>query len=190
MDTTLIILAGGKSSRMGFEKGLLKIKGKYIIQHLIDDLSSNFTSTIISANNNKYEMFNLPIVSDEIKDIGPIGGVISCLQKSETDLNVFITCDSPFINPETLNKLILKSLASKSDIVYSNYKNKTHPFPGCFNKRIFHKLNELVLNGERKMTSLFNYFDLSYVDFSHEKEDFFLNLNSPDDLKKIEWKYS
>ena len=186
METTLIILAGGKSSRMGFDKGLLKVKGKLIIQDLIDELSNNFTNTLISANNKEYEMFKLPIISDKIKDIGPIGGIVSCLEKSKTDLNVFISCDSPYIKLGTLNKLILSSVESNADIVYSNYKNKTHPFPGCFNKRIFPELNKLVLNGERKMTSLFNYFNIGYVDFSYEKEDFFLNLNNPDDLKKIE----
>ena len=77
METTLIILAGGKSSRMGFDKGLLKVKDKYIIQDLIDELSNNFTNTLISANNKEYEMFKLPIISDKIKDIGPIGGIVS-----------------------------------------------------------------------------------------------------------------
>ena len=74
---------------------------------------------------------------------------------------------------------------SDADIIYSKDGDRIHPFPSCFNKRIFNNLNELILEGERKMLSLSEFFKTDYVNFSNEKKDFFLNLNTPDDLKKI-----
>ncbi|MDG2344333.1 MAG: molybdenum cofactor guanylyltransferase [Flavobacteriales bacterium] len=185
MKATLIILAGGKSSRMGFDKGLILHKGKHITQYLIDVNASLFSKVLISSNNKEYRRFKESVIPDTIIEIGPIGGIVSCLEKSTTDLNVFISCDAPFINKETLKKLLLKSIDSNADIVYSKHGNRTHPFPSCFNKRIFNKLNRLILSGERKMSSLSEFFKTDYVDFNNEKKDFFLNLNNPDDLKKI-----
>ena len=185
MKATLIILAGGKSSRMGFDKGFILHKGKYITQHLIDENASLFSKVIISSNSKEYLKFKKNVVPDKTIEIGPIGGIVSCLEKSKTDLNVFISCDSPFINKEILKKLISKSMDSDADIIYSKDGDRIHPFPSCFNKRIFNNLNELILEGERKMLSLSEFFKTDYVDFSNEKKDFFLNLNNPDDLKKI-----
>ena len=185
MKATLIILAGGKSSRMGFDKGLILHKGKHITQHLIDENAGLFSKVLISSNDKEYLKFKQNLIPDKIIEIGPIGGVVSCLEKSKTDLNVFISCDSPFINKEILKKLLSKSMNSDADIIYSKDGDRIHPFPSCFNKRIFNNLNKLILEGERKMLSLSEFFKTDYVDFSNEKKDFFLNLNNPDDLKKI-----
>ncbi len=184
-NSTLIILAGGKSSRMGTDKGLIKHKGEYITKLLINENASYFSNVLISSNNNEYKMFSYDVIPDRIEQLGPIGGVISCLEKSKTNLNVIISCDSPLIKFKILNQLLIKSKENNSDIVYSKYKNTIHPFPGCFNKRIFNDLDSMVLKGKRKMLSLEEIFHVDYVDFSAEKKDLFLNLNYPDDLKKI-----
>ena len=182
---TLIILAGGMSSRMGFDKGFIKYKGKYLIQHLIDENASYFNDVMISSNNTNYNIFNHKVIPDKIDQIGPIGGIYSCLYESKSDLNIVISCDSPLIQLKILKKILLHSANSDADLIYSTYKNKTHPFPGCFNKKIISRLNNVIDNGERKLLSLHKYFKMDFVDFSAEKKDFFLNLNSPDDLKKI-----
>ena len=173
------------SSRMGFDKGFIKYKGKYLIQHLIDENASYFNEVMISSSDKNYKVFKQKMVPDKISRIGPIGGIVSCLEKSKTDLNVFISCDSPFINKEILKKLISKSKDTDTDIIYSKDGDRIHPFPSCFNKRIFNNLNKLILEGERKLLSLHKYFKMDFVDFSADKKDFFLNLNNPDDLKKI-----
>jgi len=173
------------SSRMGFDKGFIKYKGKYIIQHLIDENASYFYDVMISSNNKNYKIFNQNVIPDKIDQIGPIGGIYSCLHESKSDLNIVISCDSPLIQLKILKKILLRSVNSDADLIYSTYKNKTHPLPGCFNKKILNKLNNVIDDGERKLLSLSNYFKVDFVDFSNEKKDFFLNLNSPCDLKKI-----
>ena len=182
---TLIILAGGMSSRMGFDKGFIKYKGKYIIQHLIDKNASYFSEIMISSSNKNHKVFKQKMVPDKISQIGPIGGVFSCLHESKSELNVVISCDSPLIQLKIIKKILFHSVNSDADLIYSTYKNKRHPLPGCFNKKILSKLNDIIDDGERKLLSLEKYFKTDFVDFSDEKKDFFLNLNSPNDLKKI-----
>jgi molybdenum cofactor guanylyltransferase len=185
INPTLIILAGGRSSRMGFDKGFIDYEGKHIIQHLIDENASYFSDVLISSNNKAHKVFNHKVIVDKITHAGPISGIISCLEKSKSDLNIFISCDSPLIQLKILKKILSKSVKADADIIYCKYKGITHPFPGCFNKRILNDLNKLILKGERKMLNLNKYFNVDYVNFSNEKKDFFLNLNFPEDLNKI-----
>ena len=93
---------------MGFDKGLILYKGKHITQHLIDENANLFSKVLISSNNKEYLKFKQNLIPDKIIEIGPIGGIVSCLEKSKTDLNVFISCDSPFISKEILKKLLSK----------------------------------------------------------------------------------
>jgi len=81
---TGIILAGGKSSRMGMDKGFCALNGKPMVQYAIDILEQTCDSIIICSNNSDYELFDLPVIPDIIKDIGPMGGIYSGLKNSKT----------------------------------------------------------------------------------------------------------
>lgn len=74
------ILAGGKSSRMGADKGLLLFKGKPLIERVIEQLYPLFKTICIVSNNREYERFGLQVIEDLIKDIGP-GRGHSCFIK-------------------------------------------------------------------------------------------------------------
>ena len=77
MDITGIILSGGKSLRMGQDKGLMSLDGKFMIEHVIDHIKPLCKQILISANQEEYHKFGYPVVRDEIKDIGPAGGIVS-----------------------------------------------------------------------------------------------------------------
>ena len=62
---------------MGQEKGLIEIAGKPMIQHVIDHIDPVCNQILISANKAEYNRFGYPVIMDEIKDIGPAGGIIS-----------------------------------------------------------------------------------------------------------------
>ncbi len=97
---TGIILAGGQSSRMGKEKGLMRWKGKTLIEHAIAILSPLCENIIISANNDHFDSFGYPVVGDLFPGCGPMGGIFSVLTKSETLNNLVIPSDTPFVTPD------------------------------------------------------------------------------------------
>jgi len=103
---TGIILAGGKSSRMGTDKGFVLYKNKSFIQHIIEALQPLVDEIIIVSNNPDYDIFGLKRVSDLIENAGPLAGVYTGLDYSETENNLVISCDVPLINSETLTLLI------------------------------------------------------------------------------------
>ena len=106
MRITGVILAGGKSSRMGTDKGLLELNGKPLIQYAIDTLKSIGLEIIIISNNSDYEQFGFPVYPDIIPDKGPIGGVYTALSYSSTEKNLIVSCDTPFLSKKLLNYLI------------------------------------------------------------------------------------
>ncbi|MCX6312923.1 MAG: NTP transferase domain-containing protein, partial [Bacteroidetes bacterium] len=71
---TGFILAGGKSSRMGTDKGLIIFNEETIIQQVIAQLKPVVNNLVIVSNNTTYEKFGLEVIGDIIKDIGPAGG--------------------------------------------------------------------------------------------------------------------
>ena len=87
MSLTAIILSGGKSTRMGQDKGLMEIKGKPMIQYVIDNITPVCSQIIISANQDEYKKFGYPVINDNIMDTGPAGGIGSSLPLSSNDKN-------------------------------------------------------------------------------------------------------
>ena len=75
-----IVLAGGRSSRFGSDKGLHPYQGKPLAEHAIDILRPNFPTLIVSTNNpDAYAYLDLPMVTDIYPGCGPIGGIYSAL---------------------------------------------------------------------------------------------------------------
>ena len=109
---TGFVLAGGKSSRMGKDKGLMLMNGTTMIEHSIRALTPLCTSIIIIANNNNYKNLGYQVYSDNIKDSGPLSGICTGLSLTKTNINFFTTCDSPFVNSELLSVLIKQQLVN------------------------------------------------------------------------------
>ncbi len=106
-DITAIILSGGKSSRMGTNKSLLKIGDKTVIERMHDLLRNMFKDVILITNEPvDYKFLGLPIYEDIFRHRGPLAGIHSGLKHSKTNLNFIISCDLPLMTKEMINYLI------------------------------------------------------------------------------------
>ena len=103
---TGIILAGGKSSRMGTEKGLILYKNKPFVKHIIEAMKPLVNNIIIICNTRAYERFGFKCYEDLIKNTGPLAGIYTGLSYSKTDNNLIVSCDIPLVNTVVLQKLI------------------------------------------------------------------------------------
>jgi len=106
---TGIVLAGGKSSRMGTEKGLVSLNGKALINYALDALSPVCDEMIISSNSSAYDSYGYQVIPDIHSDSGPMGGIYSCLLKSGNDLNFVLSCDTPLITSNVVSNIIVRS---------------------------------------------------------------------------------
>jgi len=106
-DITGIILAGGKSSRMGKNKSFLKIGDETIIERVRYLLQGIFKDVILITNDpDEYKFLDLPMFEDVYKHKGPLAGVHSGLVHSATDINFIISCDIPFMTKEMIKYLV------------------------------------------------------------------------------------
>lgn len=104
----LVILAGGKSTRMGTDKIFLKTEGKTFIERIYTNASSCFEEIFISTDSAEHAQkikTLLPearIIIDKYKDIGPVGGLLSVYQETGIDGFAVTAVDTPFMVPELL----------------------------------------------------------------------------------------
>ncbi len=187
MKLTAIILAGGKSSRMGTDKGLVLFNGKPMIEYLIAIFKSLDIPIIIIANNPIYNQFNVPVFEDLIKEKGPLSGIYTGLSNVETEKNIVISCDVPCVSNEMIEILIQSSKNEKITIV--SYKNKIHPLIGIYSKELIDKLLSNLLSEKLKVRDLIDSVDSKIIELDElnliniEKQ--LTNINTKVELKLI-----
>ena len=180
------ILAGGKSSRMGKDKGLLLIDSKSIVQHVIDQLQPVVAKVTIVSNNSEYEKFGFEVIGDLVKDIGPAGGIYTALSHSDTSSNFIVSCDMPFITSDAIAFIITNS--NQHQITLPVYHDKTEPLFGVYTKECVTKWQELIQQGSVKLQELITYFSVMKLNVDENKlfcESIFTNINTQYDFEKV-----
>ena len=180
-DITMVILAGGKSSRMGEDKGLLHVNGKAMVQHLVELSKSLILKAVIISNNNEYKTFGIPVYADQYKELGPLGGIHAGFKNTNDSRILVLSCDTPFINEAVVEKLLEAS--HSHDITVPRHGKKTHPLIGIYSRDIFNSLVQTLEDKELKVMSFIEQFNYSIVDVSEAFiPDIFENINTKDDL--------
>ncbi len=179
------ILAGGKSSRMGEDKGLKLFDGKALIQIVIDQLQQAVKKVVIVSNNKAYKQFGLEVIEDVVKDIGPAGGIYSALQHSTTDKNFIVSCDMPNISAQAINFML--NNCNTDAVCIPQYENKLEPLFGVYPKACLFSWKSSMNKGIYKLTDLAENFKLEKVVVDNNplfSEILFQNINTVEDLKK------
>jgi len=181
---TGIILAGGKSSRMGQDKAFLKLNGKTFIEHSIEAIKPLVYEIIIVSDNADCEMFNLKCVNDVIKNSGPLAGIYSGLINSKTDYNLVLSCDIPLITADVLKQLIIDD-EPDIDIKQIVSNGKPMPLIALYKKRCETLFFKLLQNDERRLHVALNQCKVKNIEMNPENELSTTNINTPEELKKI-----
>ncbi|PJB13928.1 MAG: hypothetical protein CO118_11235 [Flavobacteriales bacterium CG_4_9_14_3_um_filter_32_8] len=180
---TAIILSGGKSSRMGIDKGLLLLNGKPMIQYVIDVVTPLVDEVIIISNQIEYQRFGLPVYEDLIKDAGPLAGIYTGLKYSKHDKNIVVSCDVPFISEKLFQYLI--NFCTNYDVTIPIKNNKTHQVIGIYDKKCIPIFKNELDNNQRKMKVALEKINLNIVDANQFDEKEFTNINTSTELKNI-----
>ena len=186
-DITGIILAGGKSSRLRTDKALFNFKGKALISYAIEALKPLCGTLIISANQTpeKYKAFGLPVISDEIKNVGPIGGILTCLKHTETQHNLIISCDTPFVGSE-LFKHLLNEIENFQVVVPSHETFLIEPLNAYYNTNVIGEMEKSIGEGKYKLMDFFQKIRFKSVEINDKlpffNEHLFLNINTLEDM--------
>ncbi|MCZ6803505.1 MAG: molybdenum cofactor guanylyltransferase [Proteobacteria bacterium] len=188
-DITGVILAGGQARRMGGQdKGLIILKGKPMIEYVIDVLKLQVDILLINANRNhdKYSGYGFDIVPDELSGYcGPLAGMASSLSKIETPYLVTAPCDTPFIPDDLVQRLVTALESKNADISVAHNGERIQPVFCLLKKDLLSSINDFLNQGERKIDLWFNQHALAVADFSDIPKTFD-NFNTPEDLETAE----
>ncbi len=184
-DITAIILSGGKSSRMGHDKGLVKLNGKPLVEYAISTLEKITANIVISSNSDEYQDFGKPVVKDIHNGIGPMGGIHAGLHFSKSKSNLVISCDMPFVTHHLYDLLLRKM--ENSLVAVPWYRNDHfEPMAAIYHKDILPYLEEYIRKGNFKLPELFREIPVKRIrlpindEFFHP--NYFFNVNTESDL--------
>ena len=184
---TAIILAGGKSTRMKTEKGLIYFGNKPLIEHVIESVKKITDSIIIITQNPAYEKFGFPCFADVLKDKGALGGIYSGLTHSSTQKNLIVGCDMPFLSENLLTSLV--NNCGDEDVLLVSHRNKAEPLCSIYDKNCVAHIRPLLEQNQLKITSALEGLKTRVISFDNEDwftGNEFTNINSIDELRKYE----
>ncbi len=183
MQVNAIILAGGKSKRMGVDKPLMSFNGETLLERSVMLCKSFFKDVIISSQNPKHQVEDCKIVPDLIEGCGPIGGIHSCLKISDTEWNFVMSVDAPFLEPAFISLLI--SETDGYDAVIPVHNSGIEPLLGIYRKRSLLQMEKQIADGNYKMHDLLDHLNVNFVDAQSWVDRYpliFKNLNKPEDF--------
>jgi molybdopterin-guanine dinucleotide biosynthesis protein A len=103
---TIVIQAGGKSSRMGQDKALLPFLGQPLIQRVVDRMRPVAAEMLVTTNQPEgYEFLGLPLFPDLKPGRGALGGIYTALSSAKFPLVAVVACDMPFASPDLIRYL-------------------------------------------------------------------------------------
>ncbi|MBC8343221.1 MAG: molybdenum cofactor guanylyltransferase [Bacteroidetes bacterium] len=183
-----IILSGGKSSRMGMEKGLLKIAGKALVEYAIDVLNPHVKRLIICSNKAEYNQFGLDVYSDLVRDIGPLGGIYTGLKYSDADCNIVLSCDMPFIDSQFIEYLKGSMRVGQTALV-PTHDHKIEPLISIYTSKMMIYMEEYIQHKSYALQDILsNAEGVQFLDVSQQikrNNKLFFNINSPAEWKQF-----
>jgi molybdopterin-guanine dinucleotide biosynthesis protein A len=194
-DVVGIVLAGGRSSRMGGEDKCLKLlNGKPILARVIDRLTPQVSDIAINANGepSRFASFGLPVLADSVTGYaGPLAGVhagLAWAQGSRPTVRYVVTvaADTPFF-PHDLVRRFLGELPDGKTPLVARSAAGVHPVIGLWPVAIAPTLEAALKQGVRKVgdwTKQQGAIEVFFppVGLGGKTVDPFFNINWPEDL--------
>jgi len=188
-DVCAVILAGGRSRRMGFNKALLDIGGKPLIRLLIDRIRPVTDQILISSNDSlSYKFLDFPVIPDHFAGHGPLAGFHSAMLQNGCSLYIVLACDLPNLKTSLLTNLVL--MAEGFDAAIPRTRDGVaHPLCAVYRRTCFPSVERALKQGANKVIKTFLDDSLAIRWVSPDEGKFrdmdLANINTPDDLRKV-----
>ncbi len=187
------ILAGGNNNRMrGNNKAFLRIGNSPIIERSLNILGDIFSEIIIVANSpREYERYSKDcrIISDLIKDIGPLGGIFSALSETTKEAVFFVACDMPFLHNEPIRQQLEYFKSESCAALVPKINDFLEPLHAIYKKNLADDIRRFVRENDKYSVRSFLktvnvcYWDLEDTGFYR---DIFRNVNTEEDAAAIQ----
>ena len=187
-DVTGILLAGGKSRRMGEDKRFLLVGSQQLYERSLAALRSLFLEVRIVIAQDSFPISSeVPVLRDLVPNCGTLGGIYTGLKQSRTEYIFTVACDMPFLNSEVIRYLV--SLKSQADAVIVRLSQGVQPTHAVYSRQCLPIIEEMVHTGSLKVRDCIGHPSLKVRVVEYEElrkidpeGHSFLNVNTPADL--------
>ena len=192
-ELTGILLAGGKSRRLGRDKAQELIGGRRIIDRVLDTLKPITNSqTVVVDRCERIEELNIgtqiSYVVDSYNNSGSLGGLYSGLEQSPTPWSLLVACDMPFLSSRLFEFMVSKISSANLDVVIPRFEGRLQTTHALYNKSCLEHIEARLKDGLFKMDGYFN--NVNVCEISQDEilgiegsEYSFFNVNTADDLE-------
>lgn len=182
IDATAILLSGGNSSRMGREKAFLPVHGRPLIEHVYCQLDDHFNRVVISAGNtDTYTFLGAVVIPDKVPGLGPLMGIASALEASESDINFVIACDIPDVNIPFI-KMMIRESRDYDGVVPVNSRSQYEPLYAVYRKSMLKPMSKILAAGKKKISEVFKLCRIKYIPV--DDAGWLKNLNTMKDYEE------
>jgi molybdenum cofactor guanylyltransferase len=189
IEVTGVLLAGGKSRRMGEDKRYLVVGEETLFQRGLDVLRSVFQEVLVVIAQDSLPLgVDVKVVRDLVSECGSLGGLYTGLMKATTPCIFVVACDMPFLDQAVIAQFT--SRRATADIVMAKLAARLHPMHALYGKRCLPVLEQMIQERQLKIQELVSHaslrvqyvteVDLLTIDPSWRS---FQNVNTPADLE-------
>jgi len=190
-----VILAGGRSSRMGVShKALLELKGRSLLTRVIDRIQEHLEPLMLSCENEtgEFDDFDLTLVPDLLPGFrGPLMGLYSSLQylsdHGQSNGLMLCPCDAPFVPGKLVDTLLDAGQGASESVVVISYQGELQPTFSLWQNHHLPVIRETVVNqGQRGLKYVLTSLPHIVVEWTLAEPPPFFNVNTPAELKIAE----
>jgi molybdopterin-guanine dinucleotide biosynthesis protein A len=189
---TGVILAGGLGRRMsgdgaGEDKGLRPFAGRALAAHAIERFAPQVAVLAINANRNldAWRAFGRPIVPDRLEGFaGPLAGLHAAMAWADTPWIATVPCDSPLLPHDLVARLGAAAATHDAQVAVARTGTRAHPVFALVQRALADDLARFLASGRRRIDAW--YAPLRVVEVPFDDERAFVNLNTPDELLRLE----
>lgn len=177
-----VILAGGKSSRMGSCKAELPWGGKTLVEHQVNKISALGISDIMVSGYSR-PVTGTRFVPDIYPEKGPLSGIHACLCAAKSAACFVISVDAPLFSPDEMKLLIKAHLAGDSPITVAEHRGTLEPLIGVYDSSLSDAAEEILQGANTSVKHLLDQIGFAVCEFSDENS--VRNCNTPDEYNEL-----
>jgi molybdopterin-guanine dinucleotide biosynthesis protein A len=189
-DISAVVLAGGRSRRLGMDKSLLRVNGRWLLEQILGAVSA-LSDDLILVGTSRRQFARLParVVPDDFPGGGPLAGIYSGVKAMRHQRGLFLACDMPFLNLHLLRYMVL--LSSDFDVVIPSIEVKTEPLHAIYSQACADPIRASLERKDQRVVSFFpqvrvRYVSPSEIDLLDPEHLSFFNINTAEDLARAE----
>lgn len=196
-NAAILVIAGGKSSRMGRDKRWLDLGGRSMLERCLRRIPTVFSERFLMMEANSSDIMQLAencgfcIVTDEVQGRGPVEGLRLGLKHMSADWGLALSADMPFFSFSAIEPLFIRlsEIISKGErrikCILPTLDGRRQPLAGLYHKGLLTEIAQKIKRGERKLGAMAEAFETELVEIHRytEQKEYFFNVNTKYDYR-------